>query len=197
MSDGAAGYWAERYARGDTPWDKAAAAPALREVIARVPIAGRVLVPGCGHGHDARALAALHGVAVTGLDLVPQAVAAARRLYGDVPGLEFVAGDFFALPVADEGAFDVVFEHTCLCAIDPAWRPQYAAAAVRALKPGGIFAGILFVDPDTDAGPPYGIAPEEWEALVTPALGRIATWLPGAAFPGREGRERIWIGRKR
>ena len=197
MSD-ASGYWAGRYARGDTPWDKAMAAPPLTEAIPRGFFTGRILVPGSGPGHDARALAALPGVSVLGLDIVPQAVESARAAHaGAGLPLEFVHGDFFDLPATLAGAFDTLVEHTCLCAIDPGMRPRYPASAALALRPGGVFFGIFFLNPDTDAGPPFAISREEIAALFSPHFERISEWAPSSCFAGRENREHVMVWRRR
>ena len=45
--------WQRRYEQDDTPWDKGAPAPALVTFLREKQIAGRVLVPGCGRGHEA------------------------------------------------------------------------------------------------------------------------------------------------
>ncbi len=51
--------WESLYQIGDTRWDKGRPAPGLVEFLAREPRIprGRVLVPGCGRGHDAVAWA--------------------------------------------------------------------------------------------------------------------------------------------
>ena len=50
--------WEANYQTNETPWEKGAPSPGLVEFLRTDPIHGRVLVPGCGFGHDARALAA-------------------------------------------------------------------------------------------------------------------------------------------
>lgn len=45
--------WDEKYQKGETPWDKGAPAPAMKQYLARHPMRGRALVPGCGRGHRA------------------------------------------------------------------------------------------------------------------------------------------------
>jgi SAM-dependent methyltransferase len=191
-------FWAERYAQGDTPWDKALPAPPLLEGIARGFFSGRILVPGCGKGHDANALAQIPGCSVVGLDIVPQAIDAARRTYV-APGvpLEFAVVDFFNLTADYAGAFDAVFEHTCFCAIDPAMRERYVTSATGALRKGGIFFGIFFINPDTDEGPPFAVSRAEIVRLFDPHFEVVAEWVPETNFPGREGRERVCVLRKR
>ena len=51
--------WNERYRQGDTPWDKGRASPALLAWLNQNPgiMTGTVLIPGCGTGHDVRAIA--------------------------------------------------------------------------------------------------------------------------------------------
>ena len=77
--------WEERYREKDTPWDKGAAAPPLLEWMEANPgvISGSVLVPGCGLGHDVRAIAenSNHDLCrVLGLDISPTAVSMAREI---------------------------------------------------------------------------------------------------------------------
>ena len=50
--------WEERYLSGRTAWDRGGVSPALRHWLASGALrAGRVLVPGCGRGHEVAALA--------------------------------------------------------------------------------------------------------------------------------------------
>ena len=65
--------WNAAYEGGDTPWDKGYASPPLIEFLKLQSISGRVLVPGCGAGHDVRALAA-EGAEVVGLDIAPRGI---------------------------------------------------------------------------------------------------------------------------
>src|SRR5512144_2380362 len=92
------------------------------------PPRGRVAVPGCGRGHDARFLAR-HGYAVTGFDFAPAAVRAARTL-ARLEGAELTVEqrDVFGLAADYPHAFDGVWEYTCYCAIDPQRRDDYVRA---------------------------------------------------------------------
>ena len=75
--------WESRYQVGDMPWEKGLASPPLLELLGKFQDwgSGPVLVPGCGLGHDVRALGVL-GIPVLGLDLAPSAVARAREFPG-------------------------------------------------------------------------------------------------------------------
>jgi methyl halide transferase len=182
--------WQERYEKDDTPWEKGAAHPALVEFLRREPVHGRVLVPGCGFGHDVRALAATADE-VTGLDIAPAAIRAAKG-QAQVGGERYALGDLFALPAKMRGAFDWVFEHTCFCAIEPSRRADYAAAVAAALAPGGRLLAIFFLTPQMDpgeTGPPFGTTKDELDALFAAHFVLEREWPPAATYPGREGRE--------
>src|SRR5258706_13876663 len=73
--------WEAHYQAGDTPWEKGEASTALLEALERVPVGGRVLVPGCGLGHDVRALPE-KGQEGVGIDLAPWAGAPPRGFAG-------------------------------------------------------------------------------------------------------------------
>ena len=183
-------HWEQKYTEGETPWDKGAAHPGLIAFLKSSPVHGRVLVPGCGTGHDVRALAATADE-VVGLDIAPTAIARAKQQPA-VGGESYRLGDLFALPAKMRGAFDVVFEHTCFCAIDPSLRESYVAAVAGALKPGGHLLAIFYLDPGLDpgeSGPPFGVTREQLDAFFLPRFTLVREWPPAATYPGREGRE--------
>jgi len=188
--------WQRRYEEKDTPWDKGMAAPPLVHYLRENTIAGHVLVPGCGRGHDVRALARQPGCSVVGLDLAPAAVAEASRLdatLGVGSAIDFITGDFFKLSGDLKGSFNWIVEHTCFCAIDPSLRPDYVAAAASALQPGGKFFGIFYLTPDVESGPPFAVSREELSALFDRHFTLLNQWVPKECFPGREGRELVRI----
>jgi SAM-dependent methyltransferase len=185
--------WEKCYQENNTPWDKGEPAPALRVLLERNAEAfhGRVLVPGCGTGHDAR-LIAEYGAKVVAVDIAPTALARARQLDTE-HRVEWKEIDLFALPADMVGAFDVVWEHTCLSALEPVHRSKYANALRSALKPGGSMRGVFYINPDLDpgeTGPPFGIPVDELIALWENAgLEVVEHWVPDVAYEGREGRE--------
>lgn len=180
--------WNLRYEREDTPWDKGAPHPVIADLPAREVLSGRVLVPGCGTGHDVRALA-VSGLQVTGLDVAPLALEKARA-HASSAGEDYVLGDLFSLPAGMRGAFDGVFEHTCFCAIDPSARAGYVSAVASALKPGGRLLAVFFTDPDNDGdGPPHGCTREELDDLFASSFRLLEERRSIATFEEREGRE--------
>ncbi len=183
--------WEQRYLDGDTPWDKGAAAPPLLEYLAGNGVQGSVAVPGCGVGHDVRALAQ-QGALVTGFDIAPSALSQAES-FPRANGERYESVDFLGLPARYEGQFDWIFEHTCFCAIDPSRRLEYVQACVKALKPGGQMLAIFFMTPDAEQGPPFGVTEQELDQLFQPHFKLIRDVLPQKAYPGREGRERLRV----
>ncbi|MEM0896868.1 MAG: methyltransferase domain-containing protein, partial [Verrucomicrobiota bacterium] len=145
--------WNDQYRKNETPWDKGAAAPPLLEYLERNSVSGRILVPGCGRGHDVRALAAVGSADVIGLDISRIAVEGAER-FPRTNGERYILGDLFDPPDTFEGMFDMVFEHTCISALAPEWREGYAEQITRFLKPGGEYLGVFFLNPwDEDEEP--------------------------------------------
>ena len=180
--------WNRRYAQNDTPWDKGDAHPVLADMLAHGALSGRVLVPGCGTGHDVRELAR-RGLEVVGLDVAPLALERARA--GTPVGAEnYLLGDLFHLAPDLRGAFDGVFEHTCFCAIDPAKRGEYVSAVASALRPGGKLLAVFFLDPGNDGdGPPFGCTSGELDSLFAADFRLLAEHREIPTYPEREGRE--------
>ena len=192
--------WDEQYRIGETPWDKGEAAPPLVAWLHGNPgsMTGTVLVPGCGTGHDVRAIATAETEATPiGLDLSATAIAACQQ-HLPIGSEQYCVGDLYALPEALRGTCDWVWEHTCFCAIDPTRRDDYVTAVAMALKPGGQLLGIFYLDPyrgdhQPGSGPPHGCTIEELHDRFTGGgkftIDAITT--PKACYPERLGRERL------
>jgi SAM-dependent methyltransferase len=190
--------WQRRYEQEDTPWDKGAPAPALTAFLHEKQMSGRVLVPGCGRGHDVRALGTQPNTSVVGLDLSATAIAQAKELSSTLDmDASFIVGDFFNLPSKLKRSFDWLVEHTCFCAIEPRLRPDYILAASSALRTGGRIFGIFYLNPDTESGPPFAVSKKELTELFDPHFTLLEEWAPMDSFPGREGRELVRVMQKR
>jgi ubiquinone/menaquinone biosynthesis C-methylase UbiE len=109
-----------------------------KHVLARMPVeAGEtVLDLGCGSGYAARALRETKdaGLAV-GLDGAPE-MARNARAYTDDPAVEFLVGDFDALPFADDSVDHCFSMEAFYYAADP---HHTLAELARVLRPGGTF----------------------------------------------------------
>ncbi len=198
-------FWDRRYQQGSDGWELGQPAPPLEEFLRHHPLApqppGRVLVPGCGRGHEARLLAAL-GFAVVGLDFSAEAIAVARQ-GAAAPGasLRWLQADLFdraTLAAQGLGAASLQgwLEHTCFCAIEPGQRPAYLQTVRELLAPGGWLLGLFWCH-GRPGGPPYGSDAAALAQALTAIGLEPALWQPaGASATGREGqpRDNEWLG---
>jgi SAM-dependent methyltransferase len=168
--DGSDYRWEEHYLAGDTPWDLDGPPPVLASVLARFADRPRdVLVPGCGYGHDAIAWAAA-GHRVTAVDIAPSALAGARARAAEAGvALELLEADVLALPASRPHAFDVAWEHTCFCALDPGQRRAYGAAIAGLLRPGGVLVALLW-NHGVEGGPPWDVSEAAARDALEPAF---------------------------
>lgn len=188
--------WEARYQTGDVPWEKGAPSPGLVEYLENnPPLDGDVLVPGCGWGHDVRAISRPDNE-VVGLDIAPSAIKGARA-FPRTGNEIYRLGDLFDLTTELRGVFDWVWEHTCFCAIDPSMRRAYTQTVATALKPRGCLLAIFYLNPDHDEdGPPFGVTTKELDALFGKLFKLVREWRPGRAYPGRESRELMRLMKK-
>ena len=184
----------------ETPWDKGAPAPPLLEWIKSHPgrLTGKILVPGCGTGHDVRALASVTSAdSVVGLDISQSAVDLADT-FQKVGRESYLAADLFNLSAEHIAAYDWAWEHTCFCAISPDQRDDYVSAIHGALKPDGQLLAVFYLNPyDNDhprgEGPPHGTSEDELRERFEQS-GRfsiVESYVPDQAYPGREGLELV------
>lgn len=196
--------WQQRYVIGDTPWDKGRAAPSLVDLLADrgFLFSGKrgVLVPGCGVGYDARAIAAA-GLDVVGVDVAEIAIQrATETLPAELQGrLRYECEDLFSLPASYHAAFDMVWEHTCFCAIRPELRDDYVKAMWRSLRPGGCLLGVFFTNPEMDPGeegPPFKASRDEIRDIFGALFSLEWECEPKSFYDGRAGREWLMLFRR-
>ena len=190
-------FWQKKYEAGDRPWDKGSPAPALLDFLSQQQIKGDVLVPGCGSGHDVRALAQ-QGASVIGMDFAPAAIAWASS-FPFAGNEKYELANFLDLPTKWHARFDWIVEHTCFCAISPDRRPDYVQSCLRALRPGGKLLAIFYLKTGLppDEGPPYSANLDEINTRFAPFFECEKSYVPSQFYPGRENSELLWLGRLR
>lgn len=192
-----AAYWQAVYDENETPpWDKGEAAPPLVRAVrgAGLPKGTRVLVPGCGRGHEALFLAR-EGFAVTAVDFAPGAVAYLKARVEGLP-IKALERDLFSLGEDMAGCFDLVVEHTCFCAIPVEMRGAYTEVARKALADGGRLIG-LFYETEKEDGPPFRTTDEDVRRHFSKRFEIISCTRPEDSFENRLGREWLVEMRKR
>ena len=155
--------WQGHYDANDLGWDLGQVAPPFVKLWQeeKLPL-GKVLVPGCGRGHEVIFLAE-NEFDVTAVDFSAGAVTylknalKERNLEGRV-----LHQDFFSLDDTHAGIYDLVLEQTFFCAISPRQRQDYVLNVSRILKPGGMLVG-LFYHTNEQGGPPYNTTREDIE----------------------------------
>ncbi|WZH43733.1 S-adenosyl-L-methionine-dependent methyltransferase [Fusarium acuminatum] len=143
------------------------------------------LVPGCGRGHDVLLLSSW-GYNVWGLDysaaakeeaIKNQKQAESEGLYKPIEGLDkgeihWVTGDFFQQDwvkgAGVDGKFDLIYDYTFLCALPREARPKWARRMTELLSHDGRLICLEFpsTKPMSANGPPWGVSPELYEALL-------------------------------
>jgi SAM-dependent methyltransferase len=184
-------FWEMRWQASFTPWEAGRVPARLREHIAAHRPSGRVLVPGCGSGHDVRFLAEA-GIDVQGIDFSAAALAAALPVLGPFAGRVRHA-DFFGPGLA--GPWALVYERAFLCALPRRMWSAWAARVGELLASGAHLAGFFYYFGDGERGPPFPLASQaELDSLLATAFERTVD-LPVddsiAVFAGRE-RWQVW-----
>lgn len=190
-------YWDQVYQDEAKPgWDLNQASPVLIDMFPRLKLPkSRILVLGCGFGHDA-AFFAQNGHLVTAVDFSPLAIAGARERYGHLSNIRWQTADALHLPTEFHESFDLVFEHTCFCAINPIQRQKLVQTWLQCLVPNGTLFAVFF-SMFKFQGPPFGVT--EWE--VRKRLNSRFQFLFWnrwrKSVPGRMGRELFVYARKK
>lgn len=179
-----AAFWQAKFDARSTPWDRGGINPQIENWLrsgqlhpsqsadAR-PSGGedarltRVLVPGCGSGHEV-AMLAEWGFDVTAVDFAPAATARTRdrlrSLLTSPAGARMMRAQVIEADVLSyrpPGEFDAVYEQTCLCALYPDHWRRYAEQLFDWLRPGGKLFALFMQAPRERShtgfieGPPY------------------------------------------
>ncbi len=168
-------FWTGIYQNEEPRWELNQPAPALVGILPRLKLqASRILVLGAGSANDAAYLAE-QGHFVTAVDISPEAIHRAKSKYGHIANLKFLQADLFQLPSEMNQSFDLIFEHTCYCAIKPSRRNELVRTWRRLLSDNGFILGVFFAI-EKRQGPPFGGS--EWEVRARLGKGfRSLYWL--------------------
>lgn len=152
--------WQGYYDENDLKWDLGEVSPPLKRLWEEGSLKpGKVMIPGCGQGHEVLFFAR-QGFDVTGVDYTDGAVGLLREnLHREGVSAQVIQSDFFKIDATHDRAYDLMLEQTFFCAIHPRDRARYVETACRILKPGGLLAGLFYETGEED-GPPYNTTQE-------------------------------------
>ena len=193
-------FWCKRFGEGVTPWDAGRVPDAFAQFIAQQPAPLNTLIPGCGSAWEAAHLAE-RGWPVTALDFSPQAVAVARAVLATAaahgrcgPGaVTLVCDDFFTFTPA--APYALIYERAFLCALPRKLWADWARRVAELLPAGALLAGYFFVC-EQAKGPPFGILPDQLDALLTPNFRQLTDAAVDDSIPVFSGRERWQVWRR-
>lgn len=187
------GDWDKCWEEGLTPWDLGQPTPVLVHLHETGALSkGRVLVPGCGTGYDVVAIASPERY-VVGIDLSESAISRAAELSASSPNADyftFIKADFFSWRPTE--LFDLIFDYTFFCAIEPSMRSAWANKMCDLLKPDGKLLTLMFPISDHEGGPPYKVSITDYEHVLHPlGFKAISIMDNELAIKARKGREKI------
>ncbi|KAL8160323.1 hypothetical protein V2J09_001860 [Rumex salicifolius] len=193
LSDNPTGGWEKCWEDGLTPWDLGRPTPIVEYLHKRDMLPkGRALVPGCGSGHDVVALACPERY-VIGLDVSDVAIRKANELSSsslNAKYCSFLKEDFFTWHPRE--LFDLIFDYTFLCAIEPSTRPAWGCRMNGLLKPDGELITLMFPIDDHIGGPPFSTSVADYEKVLSPlGFQAISIAENELAVGPRKGREKL------
>lgn len=189
-------FWTNIYQTEEPRWDLGQPAPGLIEFYPKLKLpVSRIIVIGGGGGHDA-AFFAQHGHHVTLVDISAEAIERAQKKYGHFQNLKYMQADAFALPKELIGNFDLVFEHTCYCAINPQLRNDLIKTWYSLLHERGQIFGIFFTM-EKRKGPPFGGSEWELKNRLKNQFQNLIWQRLKSSIKGRWGKELVVLAQKR
>jgi SAM-dependent methyltransferase len=150
-------FWNSRYLQDKTPWEMETIPENLRNFLKKKGKGAKVLIPGCGSGHEIAAFADAD-YDVTAIDFAPFAVERARRMVSPEQAAKILLGDFFEYDFPSQH-FDIVYERAFVCSLMPDRRPAYRDRMAQLIKYRGLLIGYYYYNkPSLTEGPPFGFA---------------------------------------
>jgi len=194
--------WEQAWQEGRTGWDAGESSPELVALVESGALPeGRAFVPGAGSGYDVLTLASVRRCAL-GVDMAPTARLRFTELR-DAAGIPAEQADMQVsdvLAFEDAQGFDMWWDYTFLCALDPPDRLRWAERVKALLAPQGELWVLVFplkaIREDAD-GPPYVLSVALVEELLGDEFETVSVREPGGSHSGREGNELIACFRRR
>jgi SAM-dependent methyltransferase len=152
-------YWSDKYKQQNLGWDAGSVTTPIKEYIDQLTDKRiRILVPGCGNGHEVEYLHNKEFDNVKVIDISAEPFNTLIPKCPNWPDESFIIGDFFN----HYGAYDLIIEQTFFCSLNPNMRQAYANKMYELLAPQGKLAGVLFNISLGIDNPPFGGTRDEY-----------------------------------
>lgn len=155
-------FWSKKYKTGKTGWDIGHISTPIKEYIDQLTDKSlKILIPGGGNSYEAEYLFrnGFKNIFVADISEFPLNNLSER--VPAFPKLHLLHANFFE----HSDGYDLIFEQTFFCALNPNLRNAYATKIHELLKPSGKLVGLLFNFPLTNDGPPFGGSQAEYQSL--------------------------------
>jgi hypothetical protein len=158
-----ANFWNERYLKAETGWDLNQVSPPIKSYIDQLSDKSvRILIAGCGNAYEAEYLLQQGFTNITLVDLAPALVERLKVKFKDTD-IKIIQADIFQ----HEGEYDLIFEQTLFCALNPELREKYARKMESLLAQKGKLVGLLFNCNFEKMGPPFGGDKADYKKLFS------------------------------
>ena len=191
-------FWDQRYIDNNIQWDLGKKTPIVTDYLKNNDRIGDVCIFGCGNGYDAIEFSK-YGNNVYAVDFSIEAITnLKRRAVQKKQDIQLVNKDIFDLSNEYSNSFDMIFEYTCFCAINPDKREEYFNTAYDILKKDGLLFGIFlpFDKKKYRDGPPFGITIKEIKKLSKNKFKIIENYYSDLSVESRKNREKVIILKK-
>ena len=185
-------YWDKKYSLNESQWDIGSPTPIFMDWFKKNKEIKKILIPGCGKGHDAFFLATL-GHDVYALDFSKQAIGFMHKSAKKKNiNINILNNDIFNMRQY-YGFFDIILEYTFFCAIPPASRKKYIKTIFNLLNNNGKFIGILLPinKKINEGGPPFGVNLPEVLDMFTKYFKIIDCYQSDLSIKSRIGNEKF------
>ncbi len=157
-------FWTAKYKNQETGWDLGQVSPPLKAYFDQLEDKDlKILIPGGGNAYEAEYLHGNGFKKVYVADLSETPLLNLKRRVPSFPDHHLLHTDFFEL----KDRFDLIFEQTFFCALNPNLRSKYAENMSQLLKPSGHLVGLLFDATLNNDKPPFGGNKKEYKVLFS------------------------------
>ena len=160
-------YWENRYLKEEIGWDIGEISRPLKSYFDQLENKSlKILIPGCGNGHEAEYLFKKGFNNVYVADFSETALSNFKSRVPSFEDNHLICDDFFNL----SGKYDIIIEQTFFCALNPKLRSDYVKKVSSLLNQSGKLVGLLFNDSLNSDKPPFGGNINDYKKLFSEHL---------------------------